>query len=81
MASGAIASHDASGTLDSVTKSFVMNTLVTPSMAIRAAPIGSSVSLPATTVVGPPTSTPTENFRAFGFGVLEISIPIAWEAR
>ncbi|MFB3049708.1 MAG: hypothetical protein ACE1Z9_06105, partial [Acidimicrobiia bacterium] len=31
-------------------------------------------------VAGPPTSTPTENFSALGFGVLEISMPIAREA-
>ncbi len=48
-----------------------MNTLVTPSIATSAAAVGSSMSLPATNVAGPPTSTPTVNLSALGLGVLE----------
>ena len=71
MATGTITSHDVSGVLDRVTKSAVMNTLVTPSIATKAAAVGSSISCPATNVAGPPTSTPTENLSAFGLGVFE----------
>jgi len=77
VANGAIASHDVSGVLDRVTKSAVMNTLVTPSIATSAAAVGSSTSRPATNVAGPPTSTPTVNLRALGLGVLEICTAIS----
>jgi len=73
VASGAIVSHEPSGVFDKVTKSAVMKTLVTPAMASNATAIGSSVFLPATNVAGPPTSTPTVNLSAFGFGVFDIS--------
>ena len=49
-----------------------MKMLVTPSIARSAPANGSSVSWPETKVFGPPTSTPTVNFRAFGLGVLSI---------
>ncbi len=71
-AASAIVSHDTSSRLESVTKSAVMNTLVTPSSATSSAAMGSSMSAPATKVCGGPTSVPTENFNAFGFGVFWI---------
>lgn len=71
MATGTIISHDASGVFDKVTKSAVMKMLVTPLISSNAAMVASSVSVPATNVAGPPTSTPTPNFRAFGLGVLD----------
>lgn len=71
MATGTIVSHDASGVFDKVTKSAVMKMLVTPSISRSAAIVASSVFVPATNVAGPPTSTPTPNFRAFGLGVLD----------
>jgi len=72
VAAGAIVSHEPSGVFDNVTKSAVMKTLATPSMASSEAAIGSSVAFPATNVAGPPTSTPTVNFSAFGFGVFDV---------
>jgi len=72
VASGAIVSHDAAGVLDSVTKSAVMKMLVTPSSARSADAMGSSDGFPATNVAGPPTSMPTVNLSALGFGVLEM---------
>lgn len=72
MAAGAIDSHEASGVFVNVMKSAVMNTDVTPSMPNSAAAVGSSTSPDAENVFGPPTSTPTVNFSAFGLGVLLI---------
>ena len=72
VAIGAIISHEPPGVFERVTKSAVMNTLVTSWIARSAAAVGSSVSRPATKVAGPPTSPPTVNLRALGFGVLEI---------
>ena len=64
-----MASQSASGSLLIVTKSAVMNTLATPGRPSSAEPSGSSVGWLGTNVVGPPTSTPTVNLAAFGFGV------------
>lgn len=52
-----------------VTKSAVKNTLATPSSSNKEVRNSSSVSAPFTYVPGPPTGSPTENLRAFGFGV------------
>lgn len=54
-----------------------MNTVATPSMPMMAAAVGSSASAPATNVFGPPTSSPTVNFKAFGFGVLLTEMAMA----
>ena len=59
----------ASGNLFNVTKSAVINTLATPGRLSNAWPSGSSGGWLGTYVVGPPTSTPTVNFTAFGLGV------------
>jgi len=64
-----IPSQPASGNLFNVTKSALRNTLETPGNPSNARPRGSSVGWLGTYVVGPPTSTPTVNFTAFGFGV------------
>ncbi len=72
-----MSSQAASGSLDSVTKSAVMNTLVTPSSSSSWAAVTSSASVPATKVDGPPTGTPTVNLRALGLGVLLTDIDIA----
>lgn len=52
-----------------VTKSAVMNRLVTPSNASSGPANGSLSSLPGTKVFGPSTGWPTVNFSALGFGV------------
>lgn len=62
-------SHDESGVLEIVTKSAVMNRLVTPSNASSGPAKGSSSSWPVTKVLGPSTGRPTVNFRALGLGV------------
>ncbi len=54
--------------MEMVTKSAVMKMLVTPGRARRDRANSASGSLPATCVVGGPTSVPTENFIALGFG-------------
>lgn len=53
-----------------VTKSAVKKTLATPSISSSSPSHGSSGAAPLTWVPGPPTDSPTENLRAFGFGVL-----------
>lgn len=63
-----MASQSASALLVSVTKSAVLKTLTTPSMASKSAPSGSSTSSPAK-VAGSPTGRPTPNFMALGLGV------------
>lgn len=69
MARGAISSHDPSAVLETVMKSAVKKTLATCSISRIPAANGSSGSDPLTYVPGPPTADPTENLRAFGFGV------------
>jgi hypothetical protein len=76
-----MSSHDASAVLESVMKSEVMKTLVTPTIASNAAAVGSSAGRPSTKVAGPPTSVPTVNLRAFGFGVLLISTAMTRSGR
>lgn len=61
--------QSASGRLDTVTKSAVRKTLVTPSSAINSWAITLSVGLSGVKVAGPPTGLPTENLTAFGLGV------------
>lgn len=76
MAASLMASQREAGSLVIVTKSAVMNTLVTPSIPRSAMPNGSSVGLAAEKVVGPPTAVPTVNLSAFGLGVESIRIGI-----
>lgn len=64
-----MSSHEESGVLEIVTKSAVMNKLVTPSSASKGPANGSSSCCPATKVFGPSTGWPTVNFKAFGLGV------------
>lgn len=52
-----------------VTKSAVMNKLVTPSISSSSFATGLSPAEPLTYVVGGPTGSPTANFMALGFGV------------
>lgn len=79
MASGVIASQEASGVLDIVTKSAVKKMLATPPRARSSVAHASSASAPFTTVPGPPTGTPTVNLTAFGLGVGSTRIAIAGE--
>lgn len=78
-AAGTISFQSASGVLEMVTKSAVMNTLVTPSSASKAEPSGSSVGRAAVNVAGPPTGLPTVSLTAFGLGVDSGVIGIAGE--
>lgn len=52
-----------------VTKSAVMNKLVTPTSCSNSLATELSLCFPLTYVVGAPTGSPTVNFMAFGFGV------------
>jgi len=61
--------QSASGCLDTVTKSAVRKTLMTPSRVNKAWARTLSVGLPATNVAGPPTGLPTVNLTALGLGV------------
>ncbi len=69
--------QSASDRLDTVTKSAVRKTLVTPSRATNCWAITLSVGLSGVNVDGPPTGLPTVNLTAFGFGVpsTEITTP------
>lgn len=65
---GSVASQSIESSPETVTKSAVMNTLVTPSRP-RISPISGGAPSPEVCVAGPPTGAPTVNFIARGFGV------------
>ena len=75
-----ISSQKAEGALETVTKSAVMNTLVTPGRASRAAAAGWSAGRPATKLSGVSKCPPTVNLRALGLGVgspwIAMSLPL-----
>ena len=81
LAAGVMSAQSTSDVLEIVTKSAVMKMLVTPVIARSACAVGSSTSAEATYVLGPPTSLPTLNLRALGFGVGWVTMLMAGSPR